>query len=144
MKIRIDRSVRPNYPDWVAQVVHPELEDTGPKDFRDRKAFVNWIRGKHRAGLLNDHITHLSHLRDCLNLQDGKELLKYTGLIPDLFTGDEDEWGECLYLWKSVVWDNRGNLQVPIVHPDCIDWLPLEPHWVELHKPELGFGPRPS
>ena len=31
--IHVDRSVRPLYPDWMKEVMHPELEDVGPSEY---------------------------------------------------------------------------------------------------------------
>ena len=31
--IRVNRAIRPTYPDWVKEVLHPELENSGPAEY---------------------------------------------------------------------------------------------------------------
>ncbi|OGI27472.1 MAG: hypothetical protein A2359_05050 [Candidatus Moranbacteria bacterium RIFOXYB1_FULL_43_19] len=110
--IRIDRSIRPAYPDWVQMVMHPELEDTGPAEF-DLAEVEQWLHNKQKRGVVEGNVIYQflkdnDMLKTCLGLRDGEEIQK-KGI--DLFRRFFK--GKAVYLWKSVVRDRDGFLGIP-------------------------------
>lgn len=107
--IRVDRSIRPAYPDWVTEVENLELEDTGPDEYdfttvalwqydRQRR-YLSLVNGHEVYGYLKKH----SMLENCLSLRDGEEIQKAEYAVFRKFFQ-----GKAVILWKSVVYNNRN------------------------------------
>ena len=112
--LTIDRSVRPVYPDFVNEVMHPELEDIGPSNF-DLSTLPLYLHPEQKNHGRMDGIRLYAFLKDsgliehCLDLRVGEELVKQRHLWPMAWSG------KAVLLWKSVVRDSSGNLGVPCV-----------------------------
>ena len=135
--VKVDRSVKPAYPDWVArdeagnvQLIHPELECEGPAEFHLRTGLTQWLHDGQKNGGYTAGRTIYEHLKDngmlssCLNLQDGIAIqAKGIAVFRKLFQG------KALPLWKSVVRGDDGYLGVPYLGVDgsqvvvIWDWL---------------------
>lgn len=111
--IRVDRSIRPVYPDWVKTVMHPELENTGPDEY-DLATIEPWLHDGQKNGKwiggqdLYEHHKKYEMLASSLSLRDGEEIQKKGIVVFRKFFG-----GKAVFLWKSVVQDRDGNLDVP-------------------------------
>ncbi|HEY0221064.1 MAG TPA: hypothetical protein VGC58_02465, partial [Candidatus Paceibacterota bacterium] len=78
--IFVDRSVRPRYPDWMKEVLHPELEATGPNKFEAGRLNL-WLHDGQKDGLVKgrviyDHLKSNDMLSSCLGLRDLEEIRK--------------------------------------------------------------------
>ncbi|MES3005966.1 MAG: hypothetical protein V4664_03405 [Patescibacteria group bacterium] len=126
--IKVDRTVKPVYPDWVKDVLHPDLEANGPAEY-DLANVDQWLHDKQKTGRIvgNDLYAHLQKedmLKTCLTLRDGEEIRK-NGIeaFRKFFKG------KALFLWGSVVRRRGGSLRVPYLCDDgggvviFWDWL---------------------
>jgi|GEM_PF-1525723 len=114
--IRVDRSIRPAYPDWVKDVLHPELECTGPAEFdlakveswlHDGQKNGKWIKGEK----IYEHLKSATMLESCFNLAD---LLAIQARGVQTFR--EHFADKAVFAWKSVVRDRYGDLSVPYLY----------------------------
>lgn len=110
--IRVDRSVRPVYPDWMKKVMHPELEGVGPSEY-DLATVVQWLHDDQKTGVatgnrIYDHLKKTDALKTCLGLRDGEEIKKKGIEVFRKFFR-----GKAVFLWASVVQDRDGDLGVP-------------------------------
>ncbi len=77
--IRVDRSIRPVYPDWVKTVMHPELEPTGLVEY-DLGVVDPWLHDGQKNGCsmegnkLYEYLKEKKMLESCLSLRDGEEI----------------------------------------------------------------------
>lgn len=130
--IRVDRSIRPVYPDWVKVVMHPELEAVGPAEYdlakvelclHDEQKDGKWMKGTK----LYSYLKETDRLKNCLGLHDALEIQKKgIKVFRKLFEGK-------VVCWKSVVRDRVGHLHVPCVYFDgdevVVCWLWLGRDW---------------
>ncbi len=141
--IRVDRSVRPVYPDWMKKVMHPELEATGPAEYdlatvqlwlHDGQKDGNWVKGQR----IYDHLKKTDTLKTCLGLRDGEEIKKKGIEVFRKFFG-----GKAVFLWASVVQDRDGNLRVPYLIVNggevVVHWLWLDYDW-RVNDPAARFA----
>jgi len=136
--IRVDRSIRPVYPDWVRTVMHPELEPTGPVEY-DLGTVDLWLhyRQKNGPSLAGykpyEYLKKKKLLEVCLSLRDGEEIQKKGIAVFRKFFQ-----GKTVPLWKSIVQARSGGLRVPYLceHDGMVvmrwDWP--ENYWI-------GFRP---
>jgi len=132
--IRVDRSVRPVYPDLAKVVVmHPELEIVGLAEYdlsnvelylHDDQKDGKWMEGTK----IYKHLKETDSLKACLGLQDALEIKKKgIEVFRKLFGG------KVVCCWKSVVRDHDGNLYVPYVYDGSdrvvVDWRWLVNDW---------------
>ncbi len=111
--IRVNRSVKPAYPDWMKKVMHPELETTGPAEYdlatvqlwlHEGQQGGNWAKGQR----IYDHLKSNNMLEGCLGLADGLAIQqKGIEVFRKFFAG------KAVFLWKSVVQNRGGDLHVP-------------------------------
>ena len=128
--VRVDRSIRPVYPDWVKTVMHPELEPTGLVEY-DLGAVDPWLHDGQKNGRymegneLYEYLKEQKMLESCLSLRDGEEIQKKGPTVFRRFFQ-----GKAVFLWKSVVQFRCGSLYVPclceggdqvVVHWDWLD-----------------------
>lgn len=111
--VRVDRSVRPVYPDWVKMVMHPELEKTGPTEYDLAKAVDLWFHDDRKIDLakgspIYQHLGDTETLKTCLGLRDGEEIKKKGIAVFRKIFG-----GNVVFLWKSVVHHHDGGVYVP-------------------------------
>lgn len=139
--IRIDRSIRPHYPEWVTRVLHPELETAGLVEY-DLATVESWLHDgqKNDSQMCGDQIYEYlksnNMLASCLDLRDGQEIQKKGKIIFRNSFG-----GKSLFLWKSVV-EFEGDLRVPAIpygNEGVIWWVFLGFWWRHV-DPAARFG----
>lgn len=130
--VRVDRSIKPNYPDWAKKVMHPELELAGPSEY-DLSQIDQWLHNDQKLGVvvgntIYKYLGKNNALTTCLNLQDGLAIQK-KGIVVfrKLFTS------KIVSLWGSVVRDSGGDLRVPYLVENngrvVVDWGWLDSTW---------------
>ena len=140
--IRVDRSVKPSYPDWMKKLEHPELELAGPAEY-DLAKVDQWLHDDQKRGsvvgnTIYKHLQKGDNLANCLNLQDGLAIqAKGIAVFRKLFAG------KAVFLWGSVVQYSSGSLVVPYLYgyggEVVVGWGWLDFHWDSDH-PALRFG----
>ena len=115
--VRVDRSIKPSYPDWMREVMHPELECSGPTKF-DLRDVSLWLAtgqdtGVVTGGVIYSQLKRENILQSCINLQDGLAI-QQKGIVVfrKLFAG------KVVFLWGSIIEDCNGNLNVPCLFED--------------------------
>ncbi len=129
--IRVDRSVKPLYPNWIKEVLCPEFAETGPEQF-DLANVELWLHGMQEKGSIagNELYTYLREndlLKDCLNLRDGEEIQKNGVRAFNKFFKVE-----ALCLWKSAVSTDDGDFFVPYLRDAggvVVRWGKLDDLW---------------
>lgn len=102
--IRVNRSVRPTYPDFMEKVIHLELECTGPAEYDLATAVSLWLHDGQKGSsttkgkVIYDHLKGHHMLRSCLSLQDALEIREKGVTVFRKVFGDND-----VNFWKSVV-----------------------------------------
>jgi hypothetical protein len=130
--IRVDRSVRPVYPEWVKEVMHPELEGTGPAEY-DLAKVEQWLHDEQKKGVMvgnriYEHLKSNNMLASCLGLRDLEEIQK-----KGVRCFPKPVKGNAVFGWKSVVLGHGGNLSVPCLVEVgggvLLDWYWLTHDW---------------
>ena len=136
--IRVDRSIKPSYPDWFKKLEHPELELAGPAEY-DLSKVEQWLHDDQKSGsAIYKHLQSGDNLVTCLNLQDGLAIqAKGIAVFRKLFAG------KAVFLWGSVVLDRSGGLLVPYLVGDggkvVVGWFWLDNDWGSDY-PALRFS----
>lgn len=111
----VNRKVRPEYPEWKKELLHPELECTGPRKFDLSKA-EQWLHDGQKGNstttgqVIYEYLKSNNMLDSCYSLQDGLAIQrKGIAVFRELFKG------KAVFLWKSVVRDRCG-LYVPCLY----------------------------
>jgi hypothetical protein len=139
--IRVDRSIRPVYPEWVKKVMHPELEDTGPAEY-DLAKVEQWLHDEQKKGVMvgnriYEHLKSNNMLASCLGLRDLEEIQK-----KGVRCFPKPVKGNAVFGWKSVVLGHGGNLSVPCLVEVgggvLLDWYWLTHDWSD-ERPALRF-----
>lgn len=117
--IRVDRSVRPSYPNWMKEVVHPELESIGPREYNISE-IVQWLHDDQKSGFVSGdmiyrHLDHVDGLKDCLGLRDLEEIQKKGIAFFRKYFKDKTVCG-----WSGVLRNRVGLLFVPCLR-ECDD-----------------------
>lgn len=117
--IRVDRSKKVVYPDWVKGVLHPELECTGPAEYvidEGRSLYLHpkqkeggWIMGSD----LHKYLVDTKVIGNCAGYADLVEIQKKGIAFFRKHFKDKAVFG-----WKSVVRDAVGYLYVPYLYGD--------------------------
>ena len=140
--IRVNRSVRPVYPDWVKVVMHPELEAVGPAeyDLANVELYLHDVQknGERMEGTkLYHHFKETGSLKNCLGFHDAIEIQKKGVKVFRKLFG-----GKVVFCWKSVVRSLDGNLFVPYVYGGgslvVVGWRWLSNGW-DSHGPAARF-----
>ena len=141
--VRVDRSVKPNYPDWMKKVMHPELELAGPAEYNLQDGVEQWLHDDQKRGsvvgnTIYKHLQKGDGLANCLNLQDGLAIqAKGIAVFRKLFAG------KAVFLWGSVVQSRDGYLDVPYLIGDggevVVIWSWLGHRW-DSDGPALRFS----
>lgn len=128
----VDRSVKPTYPDWVEEVLHPEFEIMGPTHLDPACAPLYLHPKQENGGVLEGNQLYLflketGLINLCYSLRDGEELQKNPHLFPESWKG------QYVCLWKSVVQVRGGYLHVPYVYRGdrlvFLVWVGLDNDW---------------
>jgi hypothetical protein len=140
--VRVDRSVKPTYPDWMKKVMHPDLELAGPAEY-DLSKVDQWLHDDQKRGsvvgnTIYKHLQKGDNLATCLNLQDGLAIQqKGIAVFRKLFAG------KAVFLWGSVVRYSYGDLDVPYLCESggevVVRWGWLDGRW-SSRNPALRFG----
>lgn len=132
--IRVDRSVRPEYPNWMKDVLHPQLELSGPAEF-DLSKVEQWLHNGQKDGgwIMGAEIYRdlkaNNMLGSCLNLADLKAI-QARGI--EMFR--RHFAGKTVFGWKSVILSSIGNHNVPCLTTGngkvalCWEWLARSRH----------------
>lgn len=140
--VYVDRSVRPNYPSWMREVMHPELEAIGPDKF-ETKSLKLWIPPSQTTGVVEgqaiyDHLKSENMLGSCLGLRDLEEIQK-----KGIAHFRKHFQGKAVFGWKSVVRYDGGDLCVPylieIGGEVVLRWRWLDGGW-DSARPALRFA----
>lgn len=128
--IRIDRSVKLVYPDWVKQVAHPELEGVGPVEY-DMTEVELWLHDDQKDGgyvtilKIYEYLKSNNKLGNCLGLEDALAIQK-NGIA-----AFRKAFGhKVLICLRSVVVDQNG-LRVPYFFGFTDD---IVQHWFWIEK----------
>lgn len=114
--IRVDRSIRPSYPDWVKTVMHPELENVGPAEY-NISVVEQWLHEGQKDGKLMEgnkiyaHLKEKGDLKNHFGLRDLEEIQK-KGIV--FFR--KNFKGRVVFGWAGIVRDRRGYLDVPCLY----------------------------
>lgn len=142
--IRVNRSVRPVYPDWMEARLHPKLEFTGPAKYTI-SAVKEWLHDKQKNGVVEgnviyEHLKKTDILKDCLGLAD---LLAIQAKGLDFFR--KHFAGKAVFGWKSVVRSRSGDPGAPCLTlfggEVILDWYGLSRGW-DSGNPALRFVSR--
>ena len=135
--IRVDRSIRPSYPDWMKEVMHPELETVGPGEY-DITKVEQWLHdGQKDGGCIegNKIYTHLKKtdtLKTCLGKRDLEEIQK-----KGIAFFRKHFKGKAVFGWSSVVRNRYGYLYVPYLYESdgevVLHWRWLDRDWLSRY-----------
>ena len=128
--IRVDRTVKPSYPDWVEEVLHPDLEASGPSEY-DIANIEQWLYDGQKGWKRiegNKIYAHLKgtpdtsgDLKNHLGIRDLEEIRK-----KGIAFFREHFKGKAVFGWKGVVRNYHGNLYVPYLYENGVwvvqDW----------------------
>jgi len=140
--VQVNRSVGPAYPDWVKELLHPELETVGPAEFNVTELEC-WLHPDQVEGVVkgNDIYQLLKRenlIKGCLGLADLLAIQKRGIAFFRKYFAEKAVFG-----WKSVVRDRIGNLNVPylVVHEGkvIVNWDWLDCSW-DSNDPALRFA----
>jgi hypothetical protein len=141
--VRVDRSVKPSYPDWMKKLMHPELELAGPAEYNLQDGVEQWLHDDQKRGsvvgnTIYKHLQKGDNLANCLNLQDGLAIqAKGIAVFRKLFAG------KAVFLWGSVVQNRNGDLGVPYLYDYGgevgLNWYWLDYNWNSF-IPALRFS----
>jgi hypothetical protein len=131
--IRVNRSVKPVYPDWVAEVLHPDLELSGPTEYNIGQV-EQWLHeGQKKGGCIKgqqiyEFLKENKMLESCLGLAD-LHAIQAEGI--DFFQEHFD--GKLVFGWKSIVRHYDGDLCSPRLYDSggqvMLGWLWLGDSW---------------
>lgn len=145
--IRVDRTVRPAYPSWMREVLHPELETTGPVEFDCAKLDL-WLHraqknGPVRGQVIYDHLKSENMLSSCLGLCDLKEIQKKDVIYFRKHFKDQAVFG-----WKSVIRPSNVHFEGSSLSVPCLvesigrvvlNWHQFDDRWSST-SPALRFA----
>jgi len=134
--VYVDHSIRPIYPDWVKEVLYPELESTGPSEF-DAGKLEQWLHEEQKTGYVTGKTIHQylkdnDMIKDCLGLRDLEEIQKKgITFFRKYFKG------KYVFGWKAVVRDRDGHLRVPCLYESdgvvSLNWRWLGSDWSSFY-----------
>lgn len=149
--VLVDRTIQPVYPDWMKQVLHPELELTGPSQF-DVAKMGRWLHDCQRTGIsstgdrIYQYLKKREALQYCLNLAD---LVAIQAKGIDFYC---QHFGERIIVdgWKSEIKGNSDGIK-GVFHPYLkilgkwllLDWGLLDT-WFGREQPVFFFTSKES
>ena len=135
--IRVNRSIRPSYPDWMKEVIHPELEAVGPSEY-DGAKLEQWLHDGQKDGKwiegnkIYAHLKKTDTLKTCLGLRDLEEIQK-----KGIANFRKHFAGKAVFGWASVVRNRLGSLRVPYLFERggkvVLYWHWLDDSWGRSH-----------
>ena len=140
--IRVDRTAKLVYPDWAKEVLHPELENTGPSEY-DGTKLEQFLLPEQKTGTvignqIHKHLESNNMLPSCLGLHD-LNAIQQKGIA--FFR--QNFKGKAVFGWRSVVRHRGDNLYVPCLCEGggevVLYWLWLDDRWNSSH-PALCFA----
>jgi len=142
--VHVDRSIKPSYPRFFMELIHPELECAGPAEYNLKTDVEQWLNNDQKHGYFVQGTTIYWQLRkynilsSCLNLQDGLAIQrKGIEVFRKLFMHNSS-----LFLWGSFIWDSSRGRAIPFLCEKdgqvVLDWEWLETEWKYKH-PALHF-----
>jgi hypothetical protein len=147
--IRVDRSVKPTYPDRVKEVLHPDLEKSGPTEY-SIATIDQWLHEGQKNGKWTTGNVIYAHLKDndevalktCLGLRDLEEIQKKgIAFFRKYFKG------KVVFGWAGAVRDRHGRLRAPYLCEDgggvVLRWLWAVSRW-RGHDPALRHASSPQ
>lgn len=140
--VHVDRSIKPSYPDWMRELMYPELELAGPalynlKDGVERRVYDDQSDDCALGSTIYKRLQKSRSLATCLNLQDGIAIqAKGIAVFRKLFAHKR------VFLWGSVVEHSDGRLLVPFLYENGdevgLDWRCSVCYWY-YNDPALSF-----
>lgn len=134
--ILVDRSIHPQYPDFVDEAKYPELELNGPAEFDVRK-LERYLHPKQVDGYVtgNEILAELiakEMLKWCLGVTDLQAIqARGVGFFRKHFNG------KAVFGWKSVILSHDGRLYVPYLYENgdkvVLGWHQLGNYWYSFH-----------
>jgi hypothetical protein len=134
--IHVDRSIRPSYPDWMKEVMHPDLEAVGPTEY-DISTVEQWLHDGQKGGryvkgdVLYAHLKETNTLKSCLGLRDLEEIQK-----KGIAFFRKHFKGKAVFGWRSVVQHQSGSLNVPYLCEGGVEvvliWRWLGSAWFDV------------
>ena len=141
--ILVNRSIRPSYPDWMREVMHPELDALGPAEY-EIGAVEQWLHDGQKDGKLIEgnkiynQLKETDTLKTCLGLRDLEEIQK-----KNIAFFRKHFKGKAVFGWRSIVRNRGGNLSVPFLYEDggevVLSWRWVDDDWVSS-RPALRFA----
>jgi len=119
----VDRTIFPEYPDWVERLEHPELESTGPPEF-DAGKLEQWTHNDQKIGqikgdVLLQYLKEHDMLKKCLSLRDLEEIQK-KGIT--FFQRNFKK--KMVFAWKSAARNDVGFVHVPCIYIHVSSTMP--------------------
>ncbi len=141
--IKINRTIRPEYPDFAKKVLYPKLFRLGPTKF-DVRTLLRWKVHKERKIFfplyeILEELVAKKLIGQCLGLAELMAILERgNGFFRKYFPEENDIFG-----WKSVVADDDDRLIVPCLNiygaqKIELDWYCL--HEIETNSPTLMYA----
>ncbi len=139
--VRVNRSVKPTYPDWMKKLMHPEMELLGPAEY-DLSTVELWLHDDQKDGIVTGNAIYEKlkkdkAIADCLGLADLLAIQSQGITVFRKFFA-----GKAVFGWKSVVQNSDGGLSAPyLIESDgevVLSWFWLGLDW-NSYDPALRF-----
>jgi hypothetical protein len=156
--IKVDRCVRIEYPPFVREVLHPELEYTGSTEYNLAKLDLWFHDGQKNGGHMTgksmySYFKKTNSLESCLGYRDGLSIIR---AVEESLKKEERFYipfwklfgQNRLYLWRSVVEGTAGKA-VPYIYSSggtpslLLDWAWLGNYCCHSETPALRFKELP-
>ncbi|HTX86790.1 MAG TPA: hypothetical protein VMC41_01840 [Candidatus Nanoarchaeia archaeon] len=140
--IRVNRSVSPAYPDWVKEVLHKDLELSGPNNY-DIGVVKQWYHPDQESGVVEGKVIY-NYLKDNDMIKDQLGLADLLAIQAKGIAFFRKYFsGKAVFGWKSVVRGGSDCLCVPCLIEDgdrvIVCWYQLDFAWVPS-GPSLHFA----
>ena len=117
--ILVNRSVKPNYPNWVRKIMYPKLENIGPTKYDILLEVERWFHKDHKDQAqikIKDVFIYLrggagANLKTYMGIRDLEEIQKKGSIFFRKYFQ-----GKIIYGWKGVVLNNFGHQFVPYIY----------------------------
>ncbi|MEX2029282.1 MAG: hypothetical protein WD963_02255 [Candidatus Paceibacterota bacterium] len=112
--VRVDRPIKPSYPNWFRGLDQPKLECCGPSEYSLQDGLEEWshhLDPKHglvRNEFVYEFLKEHDNLALFLGLQDGLAIE-----AKDIAVFRKISGGRVIPLWRSVARNQRGDRRVP-------------------------------